>query len=316
MKVVDELLKIMEGSKGESVSGQELAESLGVSRTAVWKAMNKLQEQGYEIEATRNRGYRLIKSGDMLSSQRIKEYLPEWARAEDIQVFKSLGSTNTYAKKLAADGAKSGTVIIADQQTEGRGRRGNSFFSPPKTGLYMSIILRPDGFDADADMVTVCAGCGVCRAIEELTDKKPKIKWVNDIYLKDKKICGILSEGVTDIEAGRIDSIVVGIGLNITTDDFPEEIAHKAGALNQKISRNRIAAEIIGQLFYCLGRTREENIEEYKSRSLVLGKEVYYLKNGASHHGEALDIDRNGQLVVLTRNGREVLNSGEISVRL
>lgn len=316
MKVVEELLKIMEDSGGENISGQDLADRLGVSRTAVWKAMNKLQEQGYEIEAARNRGYRMIKSGDVLFPQQIREYLPENVKPEDIRVFKSIDSTNTYAKKLAADGAKSGTVIIADCQTEGRGRRGNSFFSPPKTGLYMSIILRPEGFEAETDMVTICAGCAVCRAVEKLTDKKPMIKWVNDIFLRDKKICGILSEGVTDFEAGRVDSIVVGIGLNVTTDNFPDDIANKAGALNRSISRSRIAAEIIGELFFCLGRTREENIEEYKKRSLVLGKEVYYLKNGIPCHGEALDIDQKGQLIVLTKDGRDTLNSGEISVKL
>ncbi|MCM1299175.1 MAG: biotin--[acetyl-CoA-carboxylase] ligase [Firmicutes bacterium] len=315
MKVVEELLKIMDSSGGENISGQELAEKLGVSRTAVWKAMNKLQEQGYEIEATRNRGYRMIRSGDLLSAEQISGYLSPEVKTADIQVFKSISSTNTYAKKLAADGAKSGTVIIADQQTEGRGRRGNSFFSPPKTGLYMSVILRPKGFEAETDMVTVCAGCAVCRAIEKLTDKKPLIKWVNDIYLKEKKICGILTEGVVDFETGHIDNIVVGIGLNITTGDFPEDIEQKAGALDHKISRNRIAAEIIEELYHCLNRTREENIKDYKNRSLVLGKEVYYLKNGVPHHGEALDIDQKGQLIVLTQNGRETLNSGEISVR-
>lgn len=316
MKVVEELLKIMESGAEENISGQELAEKLGVSRNAVWKAMDKLREQGYQIEAARNRGYRLIKSGDMLSKQQIEYFLPENIKLEEIQVFKTIGSTNTHAKKLAADGAKSGTVIIADQQTEGRGRRGNSFYSPPKTGLYMSVILRPEGFKADTDMVTICAGCAVCRAVEKLADRKPMIKWVNDIFLDEKKICGILSEGVTDFETGSVDSIVVGIGINVTTETFPQEIENKAGALNRQISRNKIAAEIITQLFGSLNKERAENIAEYKSRSLVLGKEVHYLKNGVSRHGKAVDIDQKGQLIVENESGTDTLNSGEISVKL
>lgn len=316
MKVVEELLKILEGSDGENVSGQELAEKLGVSRTAVWKAMNKLQQEGYEIEAVRNKGYRMVKSGDMLSAERIRSFLPENTRVGEILIFKSLNSTNTYAKKIAADGAKGGTVIIADSQTEGRGRRGHSFFSPPQTGLYMTVILRPDGFDFETDMVTICAGCAVCAAIEALTNKTPEIKWVNDVYLCGKKICGILSEGVTDFEAGHVESIVVGIGVNISTENFPREILRKAGSLGITLSRSEMAAKILEKLEFCLSRTREENLADYKKHSLVLGKEVSFIRNGVSEHGKALDIDNKGQLIVLTENGREVLNSGEISVKL
>lgn len=317
MKVLEELLKIMESGENENISGQELSERLGVSRAAVWKAVDKLRAQGYQIEAAPNRGYKLIKSGDMLSKQQIEALLPEKLRENtEILLFKTINSTNTYGKKLAADGAKSGTVIIADQQTEGRGRRGHSFYSPPKTGLYMSVILRPQSFAADIDMVTVCAGCAVCRAVENLTDRKPMIKWVNDIFIDDKKICGILSEGVTDFEAGSVDSIVVGIGVNVTTDIFPQEIENKAGALNCQISRSKIAAEIIKQLFECLNSTREKNIAEYKSRSLVLGKEISYFRNNLPCQGRAVDIDQKGQLIVETEDGRETLNAGEISVKL
>lgn len=317
MKVLEELLKIMESGESENISGQELSERLGVSRAAVWKAVDKLRAQGYQIEAAPNRGYKLIKSGDMLSKQQIEALLPEKLRENtEILLFKTINSTNTYGKKLAADGAKSGTVIIADQQTEGRGRRGHSFYSPPKTGLYMSVILRPQSFAADIDMVTICAGCAVCRAVENLTDRNPMIKWVNDIFIDEKKICGILSEGVTDFEAGSVDSIVVGIGVNVTTDIFPQEIENKAGALNCQISRSKIAAEIIKQLFECLNSTREKNIAEYKSRSLVLGKEISYFRNNLPCQGRAVDIDQKGQLIVETEDGRETLNAGEISVKL
>lgn len=316
MTVKEQLLGILDKSGGKSISGQDLADSLGVSRTAVWKAMRKLTEQGYEIEAVRNRGYRLIKAGDVLSAERVRSYLPDMLKANRVIILKAVDSTNTYAKKLAADDAENGTVVIAAKQTAGRGRRGNKFFSPDKTGLYMSVIFRYDQFKENPDLFTVCAGCAVCAAIEKLTDKKPLIKWVNDVYVSGKKICGILSESTIDIESGAIDSVVVGIGVNLTTKVFPQEIENKAGALGTDISRNRVAAEIVTQLYHCLNRGREENLKDYKAHSLVLGKEVNFIQRGVAKSGKAIDIDNKGQLIVVTDKGREVLNSGEISVKL
>lgn len=316
MTVRDKLLNILEKSEGKAISGQELADSLGVSRTAVWKAMKGLTEQGYEIEAAPSRGYRIIKTVDILTEESIRSHLPEKLKGNSIIVLKSVDSTNTYSKKLAADGAENGTTVIAEQQTAGRGRRGNSFFSPDKKGVYMSVIFRRSPFMDNTDLLTVCAGCAVCAAIERLTDKKPMIKWVNDVYLNGKKICGILSEATFDIEGGAVDSVVVGIGVNITTDAFPEEILDKAGALDLCIPRSRIAAEIIANLYHYTESGREEIIEDYKARSLVLGKEVHFVQNNVPRSGKAIDIDERGQLIVLTDKGREVLNSGEISVKL
>ena len=315
MGVKEQLFHILEESGGKELSGQELANTLGVSRTAVWKAVNALKDKGCEIEAVRNRGYRLVRSCDLITPETVSRRLPVEYKDIIIKVYKSVTSTNTVAKKMAAEGAKNGTVIISEEQTEGRGRRGNSFYSPAKTGLYMSIILRTGELSADTDIYTVCAGCAVCRAIESLTDKKPLIKWVNDIYLDDKKICGILSEATVDIEIGCIDSIVVGIGINLCTDVFPENIKEKAGSLGESLSRSSAAAAVIRQLFFCLNRSREENIEDYKSHSLVLGKEVGFVKDGREYSGTATDIDPLGQLVVNTAEGTVVLNSGEISLR-
>ncbi len=316
MTVKDNLLNILENSEGQALSGQELADRLGVSRTAVWKAMKGLIKQGFKIEVTRSRGYRLIKSGDILTEGGIRSYLPDSLKKNRIIVLKTVDSTNTYCKKLAADGAENGTAVIAEQQTAGRGRRGNSFYSPDKKGIYMSIIFRRSQFKENPDLFTICAGCSVCSAIESLTDKKPLIKWVNDVYLNEKKICGILSEATLDIESGTVDSVVVGIGINLTTDDFPEDIRVKAGSLGTPIARNRIAAEVIAQLYRCLERSREENLEDYKAHSLVLGREVHFIKNNEQRSGKAIDIDEKGQLIVITDKGREVLNSGEISVKL
>ena len=315
MGVKEQLFHILEESGGKELSGQELANTLGVSRTAVWKAVNALKDKGCEIEAIRNRGYRLVHSCDLLTPETVSRWLPPEYKDNIIKVYKSVTSTNTVAKKMAAEGAKNGTVIISEEQTAGRGRRGNSFYSPAKTGLYMSIILRTGELSADTDIYTVCAGCAVCGAIEMLTDKKPLIKWVNDIYLDGKKICGILSEATVDIEIGCVDSIVVGIGINLCTDDFPENIRDKAGSLGERLSRSRIAAAVVQQLFFCLSRSREENIEDYKRHSLVLGKEVGFVKDGKECTGKATDIDGSGQLAVETAEGTVVLNSGEISLR-
>ena len=316
MTVKDNLLNILENSEGNPLSGQELADRLGVSRNAVWKAMKGLMEQGYELEVTHSRGYRLIRSGDILTEEGVRSYLPDDLKKNKIIILKTVDSTNTYGKKIAADGAENGTVIIAEQQTAGRGRRGNSFYSPDKKGIYMSVIFRRGQFKENPDLFTICAGCSVCAAIERLTDKKPLIKWVNDVYLEGKKICGILSEATLDIESGTVDSVVVGIGVNLTTDDFPEELKEKAGSIGEPVARNRIAAEIITQLYRCLDRSREENLAAYKAHSLVLGKEVYYIKNNEPRSGKAIDIDDKGQLIVITENGQDVLNSGEISVKL
>lgn len=315
MGVKEQLFRILEESGGNELSGQELADSLGVSRAAVWKAINGLKSEGCEIEAVRNRGYRLVKSCDLLNSETVWEWLSPEYKSCNISVYRSVTSTNTVAKKMAAEGAKNGTVIIAEEQTAGKGRRGNSFFSPAKTGLYMSIILRAEELSADTDLYTICAGCAVCGAVERLTEKKPLIKWVNDIYLDGFKICGILSEATADIEIGCIDSIVIGIGINLTTDDFPDDIKKKAGALGESLPRSRVAAAVIEELFRCLNRSREENIEDYKRRSLVLGKEVGFVKDGKELVGRAVDIDSSGQLIVETAQGLVTLNSGEISIK-
>ena len=321
MSTKEELLRILTENAGREISGQELADRLKVSRTAVWKAVNGLIAEGCEIQAGRNRGYRLIKVGDLLSVGAVKAFLPQEWQDSEIILLKTVDSTNTYAKKLAADGARDGTVVIAEQQTAGRGRRGNSFYSPPKSGLYMTVVLRPERHAADIDLFTICAGCAVCRAVEELSGTKPLIKWVNDVYLGGKKICGILSEATTDFESGVVDSVVTGMGINISTEDFPDGLGSKAGSIGGSvgtgnITRARLAAAVFRELMYCLGRRRADNIADYKAHSLVLGKEVSFMMNNVQYKGKAVDIDDSGQLVVVTQNGELKLNSGEISIKL
>lgn len=317
MTVKEKILSELEGAEEKCISGQALAQKLGVSRQAVWKAIKSLQEDGYIIEASPNNGYTLQKIGDFLSAERVRELLPPSLQSLEIQVFDVLDSTNTFAKKLAADGAEKDTLIIARRQTAGRGRRGHSFYSPDKDGLYMSLMLKPRKNFVDISLYTICAANAVCDAIESLCGKSPQIKWVNDIFLDRKKICGILTEATVNMESGLIDSVIIGVGINISTTDFPDEIAQIAGSLGGSTTRSRLAAAITERLYTELSLPSQEIISRYRQRSLVIGKEVSFIRNDESFAAVATGIADNGELEVLLKNGeRLLLNSGEISVKL
>ncbi len=232
----------------------------------------------------------------------------------DIFILETVNSTNTYAKELAQNGAKHNTIVIADKQTAGRGRLGRDFYSPSGTGLYMSIILRPDNAPLEPVALTIAAGVAVCRSIEKLYHKQSQIKWVNDIFLEGRKICGILAEAGTN--SGVIDYIVVGIGINISTQNFPEELSAIAGSLGDNINRSVIAGNVIAEFVrlqnLCGSR---ELIGEYKRHSLVLGKKIDFTKDGKTYSGVATDINNEGNLIVNLENGKIVtLKSGEISL--
>ena len=318
MSVKAQVLAALETAKGRIVSGQELAESLGVSRAAVWKAIQLLLREGYPISAAKNKGYCLAKSSDLVSPEGIRIYLPQDYGAACIYALKTVDSTNNYAKRLLLDGAAHGTLVIADTQTAGRGRHGKSFFSPPLTGLYLSLILRPKGPLADALPTTLAAAVAVCQAIEELTGQNPRIKWVNDIFYQGKKICGILCEAVSDFESGMVEGLVTGIGINLTTPAAAfGPLSQVAGSLfPPDLSRNRLSAVIAGKL---LSLTKELSspvlLQEYKARSLVLGREIQYQRDGSLHRGLAVDINGQGNLLVRDSQGRiHTLASGEISL--
>lgn len=328
------VLKALEENKGETVSGEELANSLSISRAAVWKAIQELRREGYRICAITNKGYSLAPDSDVLSVEGILPCVEDYSIADRIHVFKSLESTNLTAKKMALDGAPPGTVVIAEEQTKGRGRMGRSFFSPPAGGIYMTFLLEPRFDAAKAVLITTAASVAVCRAIEKVTGIECRIKWVNDIYKDNKKICGILTEAVTDFESGHIDHIVLGIGINYSTgsDAYPQDLTGIAGSLYDgacpagDISRNRLIAELINQVLKINENLESRKfIDEYRKRSFVLGKEIRIIP--AASLGEerdtaggvpavAEDIDSDGGLVVRYPDGSvQTLNSGEISIR-
>lgn len=325
MSTKNRILELLEKRRGESISGERLAEILGVSRNAVWKAVKELQKDGYSIAAVTNKGYCLSDENDILSIAGIKPFLSPKAQpyADKIQIYKALESTNKTAKELAIAGAPHGTVIIADSQTKGRGRYTRSFFSP-HGGLYISIILRPEVLRFDnPTAVTAFAAVSVCEAIEIISDKTPKIKWVNDIFIDGKKVCGILTEAVTDFESGGLEWVVVGIGINVNTHpkEFPESLRSVAASLYREegaqIVRNRLSAEIINRILGFEATACEADIiEKYKTRLMTLGREITVIQNESEYKATALDVDSAGRLVVKVENGEIItLSYGEIRIK-
>ncbi len=232
----------------------------------------------------------------------------------DIRKFDTLDSTNTYLKKLAEEGEKEGIVIIADSQTSGRGRRGKSFYSPEGTGLYMSILLRPDKSIADITLITTAAAVALSLAIEEVYHKEVLIKWVNDIYLGEKKLAGILTEG--SFSHNTPDYIVLGIGVNLTTEKFPDEIKDIAVSLGLD-RKDELLQEILAQFNKLYENISSPEIhKEYVKRSFLTGREVEILnKNGLS--GTVVGIDKNFRLEVELENKEHIfLSSGDVSVKV
>lgn len=260
---------------------------------------------------------------DILSEQNILKYLKRDCCITDISVMQEVTSTNTLLKQMADAGAKEGTVIIANSQTNGKGRIGRSFFSPHDTGVYMSVLLRPQDMPiSHAVKITTMAAVAACEAIESVSDINPQIKWVNDIYVEGKKVSGILTEASFNKENGKPDYIVLGIGINVYPphDGFPQDIENIAGCVfNDRLidGKSRIAAEFLNYFmkYYLSGST--EYPKEYRRRCFVIGKDISVITPTSKTNAHAIDIDNECRLIVKYPDGRtEKLSSGEISVRL
>lgn len=321
MSIKFNLLAALEKSKGIFLSGAALAASLGCSRNAIWKAINSLREEGYPIEAVSNRGYRLPAQSDILSVQALLPYLEH--PDVSVTVLSETPSTNQTLKQLAlAEALPQGSLVIADSQTAGRGRRDHSFYSPPKTGLYLSILLRPQQTLESSLTLTAAAAVAVCRAVRRLYQLELEIKWVNDLFCHHKKIGGILTEAVTDFETGHMDFVVIGVGLNLFPPQggFPDEIACLAGSLQQQLDvplpggRCELAGAIVNELLRCLDDPSV--MAEYARLNLLPGKPICILQNGATREATALAITPEGQLLVRNADGsEEALLYGEVSIR-
>ena len=222
MTIKQQVLKVLLENKGKSVSGESLGNKLFCSRNAVWKAIKSLRNDGYKIIATTNKGYSLIEETAEFTAETIKKYIN---CESEIILLDEIDSTNNFLKQKAESGEKSGTVIIAKRQTGGKGRLGRSFFSP-QGGMYLSILLRPQISAEKSLFITTAAAVAVCRAIEKVSNKKSGIKWVNDVFIDNKKVCGILTEASLDFETGGLYYAVVGIGVNLyyPKNSFPNDI--------------------------------------------------------------------------------------------
>lgn len=324
MATKDKLLELLENKRDEYVSGEEISKNLGLSRTAVWKAINSLRADGYNIDAISNKGYRLAKDSDILSVQGISKYLT-FPEKLDLTVYPVVDSTNNVLKKLAQDGAKEGTCVIAAEQSAGRGRIGRSFYSPSGSGIYLSLLLKPGNIPAERSvLITTMAAVAVCMAIEKTTKEKPGIKWVNDIFLDGKKVCGILTEGAVSMENGYLDYAVLGVGLNAYLPEgnaFPEELKKIAGPIYkapQSDGKNLLAAEFLNAFLYLYYNEDPCAYQkEYRKRCFVIGKDISVLSPLGTFNAKAIDIDDDCHLIVEYEDGRrETLSSGEISIRV
>lgn len=323
MTLKEQVLNELEVNRGKNISGTALAEKLYVSRGAIWKAVKSLRNDGYDINAVTNKGYVLSENSNILSKAGIMPFLNDKTqKIVTLDIRKTVTSTNTVLKEIAINGGKQGHVLISEQQTSGKGRLGRSFYSPNNTGIYMSVLLRPKLTIEDSLLITTSTAVAVSRAIEKLCNKKAKIKWVNDIFVDGRKVCGILTESSLDTESGRLEYAVVGIGVNISTpkDGFPDEIKNTAGGFLDNVKGNvryRLIAEILNELAEQIENLSSKYyLNEYKKRSFLIGRQITVIKPSEKRTAKAIDIDDKARLVVeYEDNTIEHLTSGEVSIR-
>lgn len=321
MRTKELLLELLETQESSYLSGEEIAQKLCISRTAVWKAVKSLQNEGYEIHAVPNKGYRLSTQTDIISVPGIRKLLRDDCRNLEIMVLPTAESTNTLLREKAQQGWPEGYTIISNEQTGGRGRFGRQFFSPDKTGIYLSILLKPAVPSSEALRITTMAAVAMCEAIEEVSQETAQIKWVNDIYIRGKKVCGILTEAALDLESGMLEYAVLGVGVNVYTplDGFPEDIQGTAGAVFSSFTvnaKNRLIAAFVNHFMsYYRAQNFDAYVEKYRSRNLVIGKKAAVQKNGITQMAQICGMDDACRLIVRYDNGETAhLSYGEIHI--
>lgn len=314
------LTSLLEQS-GEFLSGEDLAKKLSLSRTAIWKTINELKKEGHLIISVPNKGYQ-YQPNDILSQEGIQLALTKQTPPLHISILATSDSTMKNAKLAAINGEPENTLIVADMQDAPKGRFGRPFFSKQKAGIYMSMLLRPNQQFEEMAQYTVIMAVAVATAMDKLAKVNTEIKWVNDIYLNGKKVCGILSEAMSDVESGQISNVIIGMGINfsIKQTDFPEELQQTATSLFPKqeptISRNALIAEIWNQFYLILSNLPNQSfLDEYRAKSFVLGKTVTFTQTGKNYLGIAKAINDYGELLVTLPDGtQKTLASGEISL--
>lgn len=319
----DQILDLL--LSGEEISGEEMAKRLSVSRSAVWKGIGRLRERGVSIAAQTNRGYRLL-GGAPFSAERFYALASDLTLSYRLSAFDVLDSTNTYVKALAEKGEPGGLCVVAGRQTGGRGRCGKAFYSPAG-GLYLSVLLREKIEMSASRRLTSSTAVAVSRAVDRLLERggsgeRCRIKWVNDIFLSGRKICGILCEAGMNFEAGELEYAVIGIGVNCGDAAFPDELSGIAGSIlsctGVCVEREALAAEILRELRGVADAARGGSwMAEYREKSLLIGRRIHVLGADGGYDATAESILDDGSLLVTEENGQQrILSSGEVSVRL
>jgi len=316
----EQVLHYLEQHVGEVVTGGRMAKLFGVSRTAIWKAVHALQEQGQSIRTIPNRGYSMAADSDALSLVRINRYLLTKRFGRSMETLESVGSTNTYLKGLDTAALPEGHVVLADGQTAGRGRLGRTFFSPTREGIYLSMLLKPNIAMQEVSQLTLCAAVASCRAIETVCKIQPGVKWVNDLFYNGKKLGGILTEGFISAEAQTVGDVIVGIGIN--TGMVPAEVFHLATSMyeitGETGKRNSLIAALLNEFEqvyeqFCDPARRSEVLAEYERHLFILGHKINVVQYGNTFSGTATGIDATGALLVVDEAGTvHAIQTGEV----
>ncbi|HFI0235302.1 TPA: bifunctional biotin--[acetyl-CoA-carboxylase] ligase/biotin operon repressor BirA [Streptococcus suis] len=308
MKTYQKIYLLLE-ERQDYISGEDLAQELGISRTSVWKAIRQLEMQGLTIEAARNRGYKLV-DGDLLLPEAISEELglPVYFKADS-------DSTQLDAKNGIENNHPSPALYLAPHQNKAKGRFGRPFYASKSGGIYMSLRLSPNVPFLAFKPYTILAAAALIKAIIQLTGLDVQIKWVNDIYLGKKKVAGILTEAISSMESQTVTDVIIGVGINVFIDDFPKELRRTAGNLFDQeptITRNQLIIAFWKAFFET---DEKELIALYKEKSLVVGRQVTFVENQVEYKGTAIAVTDSGNLVLQLEGGRsKILSSGEISL--
>jgi len=320
MTIKEQLVSILEQNRSQALTSRTLSCRTGASISHVEEALQALSAQGYVFDHTQA-GYRLDPACDILSAQSIASYPFCPIPAAQIHAFDTVTSTNSVARDLALAGCLHGTVVVADMQTAGRGRRGRDFYCSRGCGLYMSMVLCLDLPIQQSLRITAGTAVAVCRALAAHTGLQAQIKWVNDLYLSGKKVCGILAETVSSGQSRQLPFIILGIGINVTDPGFDEELRQKAGSLypagHAGISRNRLCAAVLDQVLQICGQLSDPAcfMEEYRNRCMLLEQTVQLSGRDLQEWVQVLDVDDSGALIVRDQQGQvRAVQTGEVSV--
>jgi len=305
------LLEAFSNAEGGFVSGQKLSEYIGCSRTAVWKHIEDLRKEGYELEAVRRLGYRITKKPNKISDNEIKIGLKTRKMGHHVHFEETVTSTQKIAQTLANEGAEEGTIVVAEQQTNGRGRMARQWYSPSGTGIWMSLIIRPNIAVQATPQLTLLTAVAIVQAIEEITPLKPDIKWPNDILINGKKLVGILTE--LQAEADRVHSIIIGTGINVNQSitDFPEELHHVATSIHLETDKQWDRAQLIQEILLKFENLYSLYLAQgfrpikllWEGYAVSLQKPITARTINGTVEGKAIGINDAGVLLIQTSDG-------------